>query len=247
MNTTWQGERRRGRVARGCVYAVGAVAAFIVAAVAVYSLLPRDTRTLFYYKYIDQFAEHFGLNAPGAAERAEERFRAGDLDGAMKWANRAIAMADQSVPRYHAGYQVRGRVYDARGDYDRAVNDYTAHIRLMGSGGTQVLRARVYEKIGKPDLAVEDYRAVIQQWRGKTKGMQTLAAIRTGRTFMDPLSEGDFVDNRPRECADSLAEMIKLFDDAIKRKPDDKDLHTCREWLASAKDAAIARAEKRPW
>lgn len=174
-----------------------------------------------------------GLTRWGASHRAYDALQAGDLEKALYWANRTIRID----PSFSCGYEVRGLVREANGEYEQAIEDFTNEIECSTPGSSaHVRRARVYEKMGKLDVAVADYRAAILRRTGGSSPPMKLAAERTGRAGDNLTSEYEFIDRFPADCRTSLEELVKLFDDAIKRHPDDKDLQTCRSWLLSGKE-----------
>jgi tetratricopeptide (TPR) repeat protein len=244
VNTPTHGGPRRGRIARGwlCAIAVNAVlVTLVVTIVAVYPLLPVNTRLWLYYRYIEPFGEGRGLDASGACQHASSRLEAGDFDGAIRWADVAIALR----PNASGGYRVRGRAYDIRGDYDLAIADYSMAIRFGGGDHrTQLLRARAYERASDVDHAVADYRDVILAWSTPKPRLGELVAIRAGCLETDLPMPGAFLAKYPARCRDAVAELIALFDDAIKWYPDDEGLRTCRSQLISAKDELAAKADR---
>ncbi len=168
-----------------------------------------------------------GLTRWGASSRAFHALQAGDLEKALYWANRTIRID----PNFSCAYVVRGQVHEARGDFQLAVKDFTQALECeTPERSARIFRARVYEKLGSVDLAIADYRGAILPILRSSYRPRDVACQRAGRG-------GD-----PRA---SLDELIKLFDDAIQRKPDDKELQTCRSWLLSGKeDQKTVREEK---
>jgi tetratricopeptide (TPR) repeat protein len=243
VTATWHPARRRQGRARGLVCAIAALAGIVTAAAALFSCLPLRTQAWLYAVYIEPFADRLGLTQCGALNHAGRCLDDGDLDGAMKWANRTIAYD----PEFFLGYDIRGRVHDLRGKYDLAIDDYTVHICRTSTADRDILalRGRVYERIGKRDPALEDYRAALLPPPGRTSCLLDLAAERiVGRqiVYWDRLRA--FARSHPGECLESIDEMMALFDDAISRHPGDKDLQECRSLLGCARQIAAARAER---
>ena len=56
-------------------------------------------------------------------------------------------------------YQARGDVYAAKGEYDRAIADFTEAIRIKKDPAHYAARGRAYEKKGQYDLAIADFDA----------------------------------------------------------------------------------------
>jgi hypothetical protein len=76
--------------------------------------------------------------AVGYADRAMNRRRIGDIDGALADANEAVRLDGAGFPR-----SVRAKVWLDRGDYDRALDDLTETIRREGSAHGYVERGIV--------------------------------------------------------------------------------------------------------
>jgi hypothetical protein len=58
------------------------------------------------------------------------------------------------------------------------------------------------------------------------------------------LAESEWVERHLTDCLASLDDLIKLFDDAINRNPNEeelKELQRCRTWLASGREELLKR------
>lgn len=69
----------------------------------------------------------------------------------------------QLLPEDPSGYSNRGYAWRKLGEYEAAVEDYTAAIRLAGSGSVRLHNNRAYclAKLGRYSEAVQDYEAVL--------------------------------------------------------------------------------------
>jgi hypothetical protein len=87
----------------------------------------------------------------------------GDLDQALHDANQAISLAPG--PR---GYSLRGDVYQAKSELEKAIEDYTRADRLQPNS-TELLekRAAVYDRLGKAEEAKAD-RAALEKAQAAT-------------------------------------------------------------------------------
>ena len=74
----------------------------------------------------------------------------------------ALIQADQETTKnLSAIYNYRGNAYYAKGDYDRAIQDYDQAIRLNPSDILYNARGDAYKKKGDYDHAIQDFKEVI--------------------------------------------------------------------------------------
>jgi tetratricopeptide (TPR) repeat protein len=235
-----QGKSEKSRVCCGRrgAFHPGWVLAIIVALVIAFPVVQLGFRFVKHLLGLDQFA---------ASDRAFERLEAGDLEGALKWANRAISFD----AKYYSGYTARAYAYEAKGDYAGAVSDYSTAIRLeaelanRSSDPTGLLwcRARVYEKMGDVDSAVADYHAAgVPKDAGLVGSFISIRRWHPGMRW-EPGSH--YASRHPAECLASVEELIKVFDEAIKRHPDDKGFQTDRSNLLSCKEQLSQMIKKK--
>jgi tetratricopeptide (TPR) repeat protein len=84
----------------------------------------------------------------------------------------SLALADYSAamlvdPKNQYNRSERAAIYESNGQYQKAIEDYTAAIKLCGPIDRHRLnyyssRGRLYEKIGRKDLAAADHKIVEQ-------------------------------------------------------------------------------------
>lgn len=150
---------------------------------------------------------------------AEKCLERGDYDGALRCANRAV----QCRPDMKVTYDVRARVYEARGEFRESIEDYTKLVSL-GDYLTLARRGRVYEKMGKFDKAAADYCEVLRIGRTKSGGSSNVRLVALNRV-MGP-GEDDS-DRHP----DAVSSLLKFINEAIAKEPDNRDLRDCREMI----------------
>jgi tetratricopeptide (TPR) repeat protein len=85
--------------------------------------------------------------------------RVGKPDDALADYNRAIAM-DASNPIAREG---RGRLFESRGDTQRAVEDYTVAYQAVPSREIALRLARLYGRTGQAQAAIQLYRGLLQE------------------------------------------------------------------------------------
>lgn len=145
--------------------------------------------------------------------KAEKCLERGDYDSALEFANRAV----QCRPDMEVTYNVRAEVLETRGDFGKAVQDYTKLISLR-KYLAHADRGRAYEKMGLFDKAAADYCEALRSARGDVR----FVAL---RRVMGPGEHG--VERYP----DAVPSLLKFINEAIKREPDNRDLRECRELI----------------
>jgi tetratricopeptide (TPR) repeat protein len=161
----------------------------------------------------------FGFGFLGANDRAHHCMEEGDLEGAIAACDRAIRLA----PHFRDSYAVRGSAFEAKGCPREAIADYTEGIRLRPDDTLfYVRRGRVYERLGELDSAIKDYCCAISNCRNA----QAIYACA--------------VYHANTEAGDPVAEMVAVFDRAMRHNPNDKTISRCRDELIGARRRVVA-------
>jgi tetratricopeptide (TPR) repeat protein len=74
--------------------------------------------------------------------------------------DRMIAACSEGIaimPDYAQAYIIRGHLYNSKGDYDRAIADYTRAIAMKPGATTYHNRGCAYRKIGREIAAKRDF------------------------------------------------------------------------------------------
>src|SRR5215216_5740629 len=88
---------------------------------------------------------------------AEER--SGALEEAMADYSRAIASDANNAPAREG----RARIHESRGDFAKAVEDYSVAYRAQPSPEVAAKLASLHVRLGQPQVAIQVYRALVQQ------------------------------------------------------------------------------------
>ncbi|NQU20139.1 MAG: tetratricopeptide repeat protein [Candidatus Nealsonbacteria bacterium] len=167
-----------------------------------------------------QGRQRVGLSHSDALERAYTCLQNRDFDAAITYCNIAI----KHDPVFGSPYMLRAHAYEGKGNLDQAIADYTQEIRLCPGGGSDYIsRAIAYEKKGDLEEALSDYTTAIMGNPSNQSFVKRCASTR-----VDCIKES----NTGKRYA--LSEMIALYDDAIRRCPDDPALYICRGSLYRA-------------
>jgi tetratricopeptide (TPR) repeat protein len=160
--------------------------------------------------------------------KAEICLERGDFDNALNFANRAV----QCSPDFWGPYYCRAQVFEARGDFAAALNDYTKVDSLRYYDGladrfdTFADRGRVYETMGLGDKAAASYCEALRGGRNSNR-----SRIVRGVAFCRVKKPGVF--NDIDRHSDAVSLLLTFIEEAIKREPDNQDLRECRELLRS--------------
>ena len=86
-----------------------------------------------------------------------------DLDLRTQYCSRAIQSSQLSGTNLATAFIIRGDAYEAKEDYDRAIQDYDQALRLNPTSAAAFLgRATAYDRKGDPDRAIQDYNQVLR-------------------------------------------------------------------------------------
>ena len=172
-----------------------------------------------------QGRQRVGLSHSDALERAYTCLQNQDFDEAITYCNIAI----KQDPVFGSPYELRGCAYEGKGNLDQAIADYTQEIRYVGSG--YFSRAIAYEKKGDLEEAISDYTTEMMTNPSNESFVKACANKR-----VNIIKESNTGRRYP------LSEMIALYDDAIRRCPDDPALYICRGSLYRATNRHNERA-----
>jgi len=101
--------------------------------------------------------------------RGIELFQQGKIDEASSVFNQAII----KYPDYVISYGNRGRIYEAKQEYTKAINDYSKAIELAPNiAKSYYNRGNVYRKIENSDQAISDYTSAILLDPSYTKAIE---------------------------------------------------------------------------
>lgn len=150
---------------------------------------------------------------------AEKGLERGDLDSALKYANRAV----QCNPNRWTTYDARAQVREARGELHESLQDYTKVVSL-GYHLALADRGRVYEKMGELDNAAADHCQALRTNRRNSGRSVDVSGVALHRV----MGPGEYnIDRYPN----AVPLLLKFFDEAIERKPDNQELRECRELI----------------
>lgn len=164
--------------------------------------------------YVLNAIDPFGRSAIGATGLAEQALGNGDVDAAFKWANQAIEID----PHFYPPYEVRGRVWELRGQYKKALRDFTtlSSFRLDG----YVERGRVYEKLGSLDMAADDYCRAL---RDGVTSRNSARLFSIARVFPNYTTDDE-----------AIADTKAFFAEAITQDPENQELRDCESQYLKA-------------
>jgi tetratricopeptide (TPR) repeat protein len=99
----------------------------------------------------------------GDFNAGEDAFYAGNYDEAIRLYTRAIASGELSQEQLSEVYELRGFTWDDKGDYDKAIADYTKAIEIDPKNSYAYINRGVdwYDK-GDYDRAIADYTRAIE-------------------------------------------------------------------------------------
>lgn len=97
---------------------------------------------------------------PGAyLERGVAHHYLGEDDAALADFNQAIELD----PRLAAAYSARGSIFRARGDFKRAMEEFTKSINIESNVNAYYERGETYESLGEHQKAIDDYDKAVQE------------------------------------------------------------------------------------
>jgi tetratricopeptide (TPR) repeat protein len=95
---------------------------------------------------------------PRHFREGHEAYQRRDFDGAIRHYTLAIESGDLPHPDLFFAFNNRGNAHAARGDYDRALQDYSQALRLNPKyAGAMRNRGSVYVRKGDYERAIRDY------------------------------------------------------------------------------------------
>ncbi|NQU22049.1 MAG: tetratricopeptide repeat protein [Candidatus Nealsonbacteria bacterium] len=149
----------------------------------------------------------------GALQRVRELEKAGKIDEALALCDESLAWRET---RY--GYQCRGRLYEKKGDLQRAIADYTRAIALHPENAyLYAFRGRAYEKIGDLRKAADDYCRALRGYSLSAYNPQDYAEIRA-----------------ERKGSDTIDEMIAFLKNVLNKYPEDNSIQSSLSILRRA-------------
>jgi tetratricopeptide (TPR) repeat protein len=105
----------------------------------------------------------------------------GDMDRAIESFNQLLAVQ----PGHINAYSGRGGAYHRKGEYDKAIADYTMHIKLSDDirvkpnvSNAYLSRAQAYEQAGDTAKAIADYKTVLEAVREEGYRQQAEAQLK---------------------------------------------------------------------
>ncbi len=151
--------------------------------------------------------------------KAEKCVERGDFDSALKFANRAVrCRAD-----FGKTYDVRAKVLEARGEFRESIQDYTKVVSL-GYYLALADRGRVHEKMGELEKAATDYCEALRSDRTESRRSSVVRDVALHRV----MGPGEYEIDRH---TDPVGSLLKFFNEALEREPDNRDLRECRELI----------------
>lgn len=94
----------------------------------------------------------------GLREQAATLLYAGDLEGAITFASRAIELDAED----YSAFEMRGKARFQQGHFEQAIQDFDESIRLHSTTGAMINRAIAHQRQGNLNAAIEDLGAVIE-------------------------------------------------------------------------------------
>jgi tetratricopeptide (TPR) repeat protein len=165
--------------------------------------------------------------AVGYADRAMNRRRIGDIDGALADANEAVRLDGAGFPR-----SVRAKVWLDRGDYDRALDDLTETIRREGSAHGYVERGIVLFAKGDFAAAAHDFMHA----RGASLDAAAWLLLARARAGQDHPSDLSNQELRRPEIQLLLGE--RSAETSLRQQPTMVSVATCHSLLLNALSCA---------
>jgi tetratricopeptide (TPR) repeat protein len=169
-------------------------------------------RSLVLYTLLSAAA--LGQTASTYLNSAENRFRNGDLDGAIADLSQVIALDPKNEP----AYVYRGFIYLQKGTLDAAIADFTSAIALVPTNVvSHAYRAAAWTQKREYDAAVADARRAITLDPRALLPYRTLVNVHLERAYVDK-SQSE------AERGEAAALGLEAVDGALKIAPDDFEL-----------------------
>ena len=175
----------------------------------------------------------------GYLGRAKVLLDLGDFDQALADVSQAIAVSPDAL-----SYCIRGDIYRAQGQLEKAVDDYTRAIRLQQDEPRLLeRRADVCEQLGKTDEARAD-REVIQRIEAKrtripsSEAIDLIIYLREGGIRLKPTSSGELEVVGGRVKKETMAKIELLKEELLDILRPDNDraaAYILLAWLRAGK------------
>jgi tetratricopeptide (TPR) repeat protein len=144
-----------------------------------------------------------------------------DLDGALRWADRAVSAA----PAFPDALELRGDLWQLRRDADRALADYAAALRAKPQAvGVLIKQGSLLQSLGRTEAAAEAYQSAIKQDPSAAVAFNNLAWMAA-------------------ESGKNLEQAEKWARRAVELGPNVPDFHDTLGWLQRAR-GQLKAAEK---
>lgn len=153
-----------------------------------------------------------------------------------------------------------GRIYEAQGDVERAINAWERSFQLDGNQITGFLLGRIHEENGRPEKALAAWcRAVNPSLIAYFEKLQRkMIVVALSRCQVQRLSASDpaywLYQGKAAEMSGRIDEALQAYARGLQLAPADYDLYFAKyslEWHTRSFDAAIAtalaRLEAVPW
>ena len=171
-------------------------------------------------------------------QEAETALRENRVDQAL--ASLEAALKDD--PENAAAYFWRGRLRGGKGEFDKALEDFNAAIRLAPTGDAHAHRGYVYQKLRQPDEALSDFnqalrlettnylalflRGLLLGERGHTKA--AIGDLNAALTIQPESREALQARGQIHAIRRELDDALRDFDRCIQLDPKDPAGHTGR-------------------
>ena len=171
-------------------------------------------------------------------------------DRSFTGCNAIIAHGKDTKVNLAIAYYNRGNDYQAKGEHDKAIADYTESIKLDPQASAYNNRGFSYSRTGKLDLAIADYDQTLKLkpdhqfayynrgWAYSEKGDHVRALMDYNRAVARTPEDAATYNDRGHSYAElgDLDNALADFEKAIALKPDYTLAHGNRGWVLERKD-----------